>query len=109
MMTGRLLALVLAVGCGGSSAKEEKSCERAIKLCGYADGMDACIKDVRETKPAMGESYARFLDCSGAAENCGEYLGCAVGGIGVEGMKQLDGMRRGMQKMLGDPLRERLR
>lgn len=109
MMRGQLLLLVLVLGCSGSSEKERTSCERAIKLCGYDEGMDSCIKDIQETKDAMGESYAKFLECSSAAENCGEYLGCAVGGIGVEGMKQLDGMRRGMQKMMGDQLRERLR
>lgn len=108
-MIGRVLVLVFALGCGGSSAQEEKSCEHAIKLCGYDEGPDSCIKDIRETKEAMGENYGKFLECSGAAKTCGEYIGCAAGGIGAEGMKQLEGLQRGMEKMMGDPMRDATR
>ncbi len=102
-MTGRVLVLMFVIGCGGgSSDKEKKSCERAIKLCGYDEGADSCIKDIQETKEAMGDNYGKFLECSTAAKTCGEYVGCAVGGVGAEGMKQLDGLRRGMEKMMGD-------
>ena len=101
-MMGRVLVLVLALGCGGSSAKEKESCERAIKLCGYDEGAETCIKDILETKESMGDNYGKFLDCSAAAKTCGEYVGCAVGGIGAEGMKQIDGLRRGMKKMMGE-------
>lgn len=107
MMTGRLVVLVFALGCGGSSSeKEKKSCERAITLCGYDEGADSCIKDIQETREAMGESYGKFLDCSAAAKTCGEYVGCAVGGIGSEGMKQIDGLRKGMERMMGDKMRD---
>lgn len=108
-MNGRVLVLVFALGCGGSSAKEEKSCERAMKLCGYDEGADTCIKDIRETKEAMGDNYGKFLDCSAAAKTCGEYVGCAIGGVGAEGMKQIDGLRRGMEKMMGDKMRDKMR
>jgi hypothetical protein len=100
MMRRRLLVLAFALGCGGSSSDpEKKSCERAITLCGYTGGAAACIKDIRETRPAMGESYGTFLDCSAAATTCDQYIDCAVGGIGPEGMKQIDGLRRGMEKL----------
>ena len=92
--------LVFVLGCGSSAAKETKSCKRAIDLCGYDEGMDACVKDIQETRSAMGASYDKFLACSGAATSCGEYLGCAVGGLGTEGMKQIEGLRRGLDKML---------
>ncbi len=100
-MLRRVLVLVAAValGCGGSSGKEKESCDRAIKLCGYGEGAVTCVKDIRETKEAMGDNYETFLECSAAAKTCGEYVGCAVGGVGAEGMKQLDGLRRGMEKM----------
>lgn len=108
MMTGRVLVLVVvALGCGGSSSeKEKKSCERAITLCSYDEGADTCIKDIRETKEAMGDNYGKFLECSAAAKTCGEYVGCAIGGVGAEGMKQIDGLRKGMEKMMGDKMRD---
>lgn len=109
MMTGRLLVLVFVVGCGGSSEKEQKSCDRAIKLCGYGEGADSCLKDIRESKDAMGENYGKFLECSAAAKTCGEYIGCAAGGIGAEGMKQLEGLQRGMEKMMGGTMRDTTR
>lgn len=102
-MTSRWVIVVAVVGCGGgTSGKEKAVCEHAAKLCGAEDDVASCTSDLSEAKKAMGDQYAKFLDCSLAASSCGEYVGCAVGGLGNEALDQLEGFGAGMKKMMKD-------
>lgn len=113
-MTARVVWLIVSLGCvggcggGGASDQERRSCEKAVKLCGYDDGMTTCLTDLRETKDVMRGSYDKFLACSSEANSCGEYVGCAVGGVGAEGMKEMDGLRKGMERMMGGGMAEKV-
>ncbi len=97
-----LLALVgCGGGCGGgSSAKENKVCEHAAKLCDASDEIASCREELREAKTTMGDRYEKFLDCSLSAKSCGEYVGCAIGGLGSEVLDEIDGVGKGVKKML---------
>ncbi|MFN0251281.1 MAG: hypothetical protein ACKV2T_30680 [Kofleriaceae bacterium] len=97
--------LLVFVGCGGgTSGKEKKVCEHAAKLCDAQDDVASCTKDMPETKKALGDQYEKFLDCSLAAKSCGEVVGCAIGGLGNEALDQLDGLGKGIKKMMKDEL-----
>ena len=98
--------VVLAlVACGdGTSDKERRVCEHAAKLCDEPASVAECVAEMPEAKQAMGDAYGAFLDCGIAAKSCGEYVGCAIGGAGGEAMKQIDGLRRGMEKMLDEQM-----
>lgn len=97
--------MLALVGCGGgTSGKENKVCEHAAKLCDAQDEIASCGDDLSKAKKAMGDQYEKFLDCSMAAKSCGEYVGCAVGGLGNEAIDQLDGFGKGMKKMMKDHL-----
>jgi hypothetical protein len=98
-----MLILLCVVGCGSTTSDQERrSCDNAIKLCGYSEGKEECLEDLEEAKQAMSSSYGRFLDCSATAKTCGEYVGCAIGGVSNEAIKQLVGMGHGMGKMRDD-------
>jgi hypothetical protein len=98
--------LLVFVGCGGGggSGKEKRVCEHAAKLCDAQDEVASCGQDLGEVKKTMGDQYEKFLDCSLAAKSCGEYVGCAIGGLGNEALDQLDGFGKGMKKMMKDEL-----
>lgn len=99
-----VMSALVACGGGGSSAKENEVCEHAAKLCGAEDDVASCRGDLAKAKSAMGDAYGKFLDCSRAAKSCGEYVGCAIGGLGTEALDQLDGLGKGMKKMMKDEL-----
>ncbi len=100
------VVLLALVGCGGggTSGKEKQVCEHAAKLCDAQDEIASCGEDLTKAKKVMGDQYGKFLDCSIAAKSCGEYLGCAIGGLGNEALDQLDGFGKGMKKMMKDEL-----
>ncbi len=79
-------------------------CEHAAKLCDAQDEVASCRDDLSNVKKTMGDQYEKFLDCSMAAKSCGEYVGCAIGGLGNEAIDQLDGFGKGMKKMMKDHL-----
>lgn len=100
-----VVAMIALSGCGGgSSAKEKQVCEHAAKLCNAQDDIASCRDDLGETKKAMGDQYDKFLDCSMAAKSCGEFVGCAIGGLGNQALDQLDGFGKGMKKMMKDEI-----
>ncbi len=106
-MQTRWLWLVCLVGCGGggsTSAKEKQVCEHAAKLCDAEDDVASCPGDLAKVKKTMGDQYGKFLDCSMAAKSCGEYVGCAIGGLGNRTLDELDGLGKGMKKMMKDKL-----
>jgi hypothetical protein len=91
-------------GSGGASGTEKQVCDHAAKLCDALDDVKECYSDLAETKKVMGKEYDKFLSCAGAAKTCGEYVGCAIGGLGNQALDQLDGVGKGMKKMLKDEL-----
>jgi len=99
---------MLALGaCGGGTAgKEKQVCEHAAKLCDGQDELASCTGDMVKVKKLMGDQYEKFLDCSMAAKSCGEYAGCAIGGLGNQALDQLDGFGQGMKRMMKDKLDE---
>lgn len=99
-----LVCSLAACGGGGSSGKEKQVCEHAAKLCDAEDDLASCPGDLAKVKKTMGDQYGKFLDCSLAAKSCGEYVGCAIGGLGNEALDQLDGFGQGMKKMMKDKI-----
>jgi hypothetical protein len=104
MTVRALVVLVLLVGCGGGSDKERRVCDHAAKLCDAMDERAACVKDIGKSRELMGASYDKFLDCSLQAKSCGAYVGCAIGGVGAEGKRQIQDLGEGMRKMMEDEL-----
>lgn len=99
-----VVVLSLAACGGGGSAREKQVCEHAAKLCDAEAELQSCQGDLADVKKSMGDKYEKFLDCSLHAKSCGEYLGCAVGGLGVEALDQLDGFGKGMKQMMKNEL-----
>jgi hypothetical protein len=106
IMQTRWLWLVCLAGCGGggTAGTEKQVCEHAAKLCDAQDEIASCGSDLTKVKKVMGDQYGKFLDCSLAAKSCGEYLGCAIGGLGNRTLDELDGFGQGMKKMMKDKL-----
>lgn len=101
-----VVAMMTLSGCGssGASGNEKQVCDHVAKLCDAVDDVKECYSDLAETKTVMGEEYDKFLSCAAAAKTCGEYVGCAIGGLGNEALDQLDGFGQGMKKMMKDEL-----
>jgi hypothetical protein len=95
--------LVVLVGCGGGgTANENRLCDHVAKLCDAEDEIASCGSKLKKIKEDFGDSYDKFLDCGIAAKTCGEYIGCAVGGLGANVLDQLDGLGVGMERMMKD-------
>jgi hypothetical protein len=105
-MQTRWLWLVCLAGCGsGSSAQEKQVCEHAASLCDDDDeDAKSCSSEMSDAKKVMGDRYGQFLTCAAEATSCGEYAGCAIGGLGGGALDQLDDLGKGMKKMLDDEL-----
>lgn len=79
-------------------------CEHAASLCGDDEDVKSCVSELPDAKKVMGDRYDKFLTCAAEARSCGEYAGCAIGGLGGGALDQLDDLGKGMKKMLKDEL-----
>lgn len=102
----KLTVLVVASGCGSPSVEtqERAACTRLEAVCD--EKAPACRSDIADLKADLGsEGYGKFLTCASGAGTCGEWLGCAIGGLGVtdrEAQKELAGLSKGLRRMVDD-------
>lgn len=100
----------MALGCGNTSgfidpAKVARACDQLVDLCDSGPA-DECRKDLA-FDPNDGidrDTYDKFLDCTIASKTCGEVAGCFIGGVAIELEREVDHVKRGIDRMETEPL-----